>query len=476
MIWYLLIAVTATLALRYLPGVLVDLVRLETFPDSPVLLNRDPCPGDADAEALGWVRLQIAYYDHEVDPSLVVVTINGETAYDGAVGGLQPGWNRDGRGWSGIGDDIGLATLALWEMCALPEVPFASESTVTVEVEYDGTSIGSYSFTVADWAPLHILSVLTIDETHLRIVFDDDARMEGDGDPADALTSSNYTVERLPNDPYASVALEVVGVEADGTDAVIVEFQWEQTPNAPYRVLVENVEDESGNAIENGTADFAGYAWTEPARRNFDIWTWWSTIARRRDDTKDLRRMTSIMQDLFGLILHDVDKFTLHVDPDKCEDRFLPVLLYDVGCPFPWAYSLDSSAQRRLLRILPTLYALHGSAAGLKAVALFFLGLVVTVTPAPANPLGWRLGRSHLGVDTYLFPSTSWLRRSFDLTVYRALTDEERDMLRAIAEYMKPAQMHLNQIHEPGTEPVINHWQLGRSHLGVETTLHGGEA
>ncbi len=82
------------------------------------------------------------------------------------------------------------------------------------------------------------------------------------------------------------------------------------------------------------------------------------------------------------------------------------------------------------------------------------------------------LGESELGIDWELGPSDRFARYAFDVTVGIPLADTERQQLRAIVDYMRPAHTHFADLIEPGPPPTFEHWELGVSELGVTTDLH----
>jgi hypothetical protein len=82
------------------------------------------------------------------------------------------------------------------------------------------------------------------------------------------------------------------------------------------------------------------------------------------------------------------------------------------------------------------------------------------------------LGESELDVDWELGPSDRFSRYAFDVEVARALTDHERQIVREIVEWSKPAHTHFVELVEP--EPVVepDHWELDESDLDETTLLH----
>jgi len=51
------------------------------------------------------------------------------------------------------------------------------------------------------------------------------------------------------------------------------------------------------------------------------------------------------------------------------------------------------------------------------------------------------------------------------------LADTERRQLRAIVDYLRPAQTHFVDLIEPSAPALIDHWELGLSDLGDNSML-----
>ncbi len=100
----------------------------------------------------------------------------------------------------------------------------------------------------------------------------------------------------------------------------------------------------------------------------------------------------------------------------------------------------------------------------------FFLGFEVEITAFVDTSL--RLGESELGVDWELGTDDRFLRFAFSVRAPRVLEPREREQLRALVEYLKPAHTHLLEILEPTPPEFSPFWELGISILGTETTLH----
>ena len=61
---------------------------------------------------------------------------------------------------------------------------------------------------------------------------------------------------------------------------------------------------------------------------------------------------------------------------------------------------------------------------------------------------------------------------AFNVVASRALTPGERQQLRAIVNYLKPAHTHFIDLIEPTEAVSADHWELGISELGTESLLH----
>ena len=68
--------------------------------------------------------------------------------------------------------------------------------------------------------------------------------------------------------------------------------------------------------------------------------------------------------------------------------------------------------------------------------------------------------------------SSFGLGTAFNVEVARILADRERQQLRAIVEYLKPAHTHFVDLVEPLPPILPDHGELGLSDLGETTDLH----
>ncbi|CAM4543867.1 Phage tail protein [Myxococcus xanthus] len=190
---------------------------------------------------------------------------------------------------------------------------------------------------------------------------------------------------------------------------------------------------------------------------------------RRDDVTGDLRRFISCLQEVTDLLLSDLDAFPDVFDLERAPEAFLDAILQDLGNPF--ALELDVLARRRLAAILVDMYQQKGTALGLRNAIRFFLGIEVrAISPFASDTLV--LGESELGVDWVLGPSERFARYAFNVEVERILSPAERQRLRTLVEYLKPAHTHFVDLVEPLPPILPEHWELGLSELGETTTLH----
>ncbi|WAM28293.1 hypothetical protein [Myxococcus sp. NMCA1] len=70
-----------------------------------------------------------------------------------------------------------------------------------------------------------------------------------------------------------------------------------------------------------------------------------------------------------------------------------------------------------------------------------------------------------------LGPSERFARDAFNVEVERLLSPAERQRLRTLVEYLKPAHTHFIDLVEPLPPILPEHWEQGLSELGETTTL-----
>ncbi|ATB45938.1 phage tail protein [Corallococcus macrosporus] len=344
-----------------------------------------------------------------------------------------------------------------------PAVPLASQATVSVRV-VSATAGGenlldeTYTFTVEDRTAPRLVGAQAVGPKSVRLAFDEDVRVP----PTARFT---FTPRGAPAVPVA--ALEAA---ADGPLVHLV-LDTELTPDVVYEVRAEAVTDTHDNPVlaPYHRATFAGFRPARPSSRSFQLWDMLPGHNRRDDVTGDLRRFISCLQEVTDLLLADLDAFPDVFDLERAPEAFLDAILLDLGNPF--AFELDVLARRRLASVLVDMYRQKGTALGLRNAIRFFLGIEVrAISPFASDTLV--LGESELGVDWVLGPSERFARYAFNVEVERLLSPAERQRLRTLVEYLKPAHTHFVDLVEPLPPILPEHWELGLSELGETTTLH----
>ena len=441
-----------------LPGLYADTIAAQIAAGRPLLLNRDPGPGELGVPLEWFVALDIVDPGPDgIDRAVTRVLIDGVLAFEG--GGapeFKPGFDGPRA--------AALQTADTLRVVVDPTTPLASQALVTVRV-VTATAGGvfaldeTYSFVAEDRNPPKVVGAQAIAPRVVRVGFDE---------------------EVLVTNPlgFAFVALDLPAVPVAPVDAISegaavrVTVDTELTPDVRYQVTVTGVEDEKENAVvvPDDVAVFSGYRSPRPAGRRFDLWSMLPRHNRRDDVTGDLRRFIACLQEALDLLLAEGDRFGDVFDIERAPEGFLDLILHDLGNPFP--FDLDELDKRRLASVLVEMYRQKGTAIGIENAIRFFLGIDITAI-TPFNGTTLVLGESELGVDWELGPSDQFARYAFDVEVDIPLSTTERSQIRAIVDYLKPAHTHFVDLVEPSPPAFIDHWELGSSELGVTTELHG---
>ena len=447
-----------------LPAVYIDAVLIDPTPARPVVINRDPEPGETQVPIGTLVALESTDVGPDgIDTAATQVFVAGALAFDGGV--FQPGF--DGPESSATNPEADTLRVVID-----PVAPFASLQEVPVRL-VTRTAGGAFSldttwtFRCEDLTAPRVVGAQARALKRVRVSFNEAVKQVDPGADDDALNPARYTFLRLS---APAVDVQAVAVEPVTDSAVDILTDTELTPGGSYRVTAAGIVDLFGNVVAppDDRADFSGFVPPRPARRRFDLYQLLPAMNRREDETGDLRRFLACLQEVTDLLVHDVDRFTDVLDPDLADELFLDLMLLDLGNPFPFDLSLVD--KRRLLNVLVAIYREKGTAVGIKNAIRFFLGLEVEVVAYSGEALV--LGESLLGEDWVLGPAGSFAAYSFEVVVPRALASEERRRLRAIVDYMKPAHTHLARIVEPEIPEVIDHLELGLSELGETWVLH----
>ena len=439
-----------------LPTLFADDVVLSVATSRPLLINRDPGPGETGVPIYAPLALELLDPGPDgIDRAATRVWVDGQLAFDGSASPeITPSF-------AGPAAQVTQTADAL-HIVLSPVTPLSSQAEVQIRVVSaiagGGLSLDeTYSFTVEDRTAPRVVAAQATGQRTLRIAFDEPVRVV---DPAGFA----FTPLDLPAVPIAPVSAEAAGT------LVTVHLDTEMTPDVRYRVRAAGVTDLSGNPPlppHDATA-FRGFRPQRPRERRFDLWSMLPRHNRRADDTGDLRRFIACLQEVTDLLLAEVDRFPDLFDLERSPAPFLDLILADLGNPF--RLDLDELARRRLASVLVEMYQQAGTAPGIRNAIRFFLGLEVEVLPFAADTLV--LGESELGVDWILGPSDRFARYAFNLRSGVPLTPTQRQHLRAIVTQTRVAHTHFVDLLEPTAPPTYDHWELGISELGMTTVAH----
>lgn len=440
-----------------LPALYVDTVSLFAETRRPLLINRTPGPEEEDVPLDASLELELVDIGADgIARAATRVWVDDVLAFEGGADiEVQPAF-------AGPRAEVTQTADAL-RVVLHPAVPLVSQATVSVRV-VSATAGGAhlldetYTFTVEDRTAPRLVGAQALAPKSVRLAFDEDVLVP----PTARFT---FTARGAPAVPGASV-----GTAADGP-LVHLALDTELTPDVGYEVLVEGVTDAHDNPVlaPYHRAIFTGFRPARPSSRHFQLWDMLPRHNRRDDVTGDLHRFISCLQEVTDLLLADLDAFPDVFDLERAPEAFLDAILQDLGNPF--AFEMDVLARRRLAAILTEMYQQKGTALGLRNAIRFFLGIEVrAISPFASDTLS--LGESELGVDWVLGPSERFARYAFNVEVERLLTLTERQRLRTLVEYLKPAHTHFIDLVEPLPPILPEHWELGLSELGETTTLH----
>jgi len=435
-----------------LPSLQVDDVVAVIAPTRLVLINRDPGPDEAGVPLDWTIGLEVVDVGTDgVDLAATQVWINGALAFDG---GVLPRYD-------GARAQV-VQTMDTLRIVLDPAAPFESQTTIEVRVVSQTTGgvhalDQTYTFTAEDKTAPRVLAAQATGPTSVKIEFDEDI---------DIINVAGFSFTPL-DAPAVSIA--PADALAD-RNLVTVTLDTEMTPGARYRIKVSGVTDTSGNPTSSpyDSTVFKGFRPAHPLNRRFDLWSMLPTHNRRADVTGDLRRFIACLQEVTDLLLGEVDQLSDIFDLERAPERFLDLILRDLGNPFP--FDLDVLGKRRLASVLEEMYRQKGTAVGVKNAVRFFLGLEVEILPFAADTL--ILGESELGTDWILGPSSRFARYAFNVQVDEPLTETQRKQLRAVVGYLKPAHTHFVDLLEPTPPITYDHWELGISELGWSSELH----
>jgi phage tail-like protein len=431
-----------------LPAVVLERVELIELEQPAMLVDRVPEPGGTNVPLDTSIAFTVL--GRGFDPALVRAWVDGQLAHEN--GSAEPGFAGLRAGMHIVPGGVRI-TLD-------PLSPLSSQAQAEVRIEVTladaSTWAETYGFEAADVTSPELVAAQALSTTRVALSFDE------------AVELADFEATLVALDVPA-VPLSVTAAFASGA-RVELTVQPSMTPAVRYQVSVRGVLDLHGNPILAGVAHavFTGFRPPGPAGRRFDLWSMLARYNRREDTTGELRRLIACFQEVLDLILAEIDRFAEVLDLERAPEEFVDLMLTDLGNPFDFV--LNELEKRRLAAVLVELYRLKGTEKGIRNAARFFLGIELgAIRTYTGSPLV--LGRSLLGVNWELGASRRFSLYAFEVQVTRVLTDEERARLRALIEWAKPCHTHLIAIVEPRPIVVVEHWVLGRSALGVETTL-----
>lgn len=444
------------MALVQLPSVAIDSVVETVLPTGTcVVINRIPEPAEREVP----LDAEIAFELYVVGgPAPIVADVDveiGEVAV--MVGGVAS------AGWAQGTSNPDTATLRI---TLTPPANFASDIDVEVGIGCVAPVFeASYAFHTLDVVRPRATAAVGRAREVVRVTFSEPMRMLNPSAADDALNPLNYVIDRVS---VPAVELAVVGVERVSADTVDLITDITQTFGASYELTVIGVVDVAGNphvvAPDNVVA-FTGFAPPFPAGRRFLIADFLPAMNLAEDATGDLRMFLAILQELTNVILADIDDWSKILDSDVAPEPFIDEMLAGLGNPFE--FDLGIGDKRRLIRILVPLYKLKGTQPGIVAAIQFLLN--VTTQIQVYTDTGWELTDTgfedegdELNDDTdfgeppaILGPDQRGLY-SFRVISPVDLSEQQRDQISVIANYMKVGHEHYLGTIEPGLpEPSL---------------------
>lgn len=468
-----------------LPGIYTDSWVLDTLEARPTPINRVPEPDETGVRVNAPIIVEINDPDvtgipgGSFDLTKTRVMVSGHLAYDGNAGGFQTGYDGPDSAVDATMDDgspsrprtVRITIDPTTSFAPLTVIPVAVHTGVRTQPEVDFT----YSFTTEDLVAPLITSAQAIDRRVVRVTLSEFVVSDDPTASNDALNIENWSIVVASTslaDGLPAVTPSVLSVAEVTSNIFDLTFDMEMTPSALYLVEAGAIEDLFGNAFvaPNNRAYFNGYVCTGPDGREFDLLEFLPAMNVNEDETEDLHKFVACLQETTDILLCDVDHWTDILDPDVAPERFVDAMLADLGNPFD--FDLNEVDKRRLIRVLVPIYEQKGTDPGIINAVRFFLGLEVTIG-VPAFEDIWILGVDELGIGSLLGSSDLHDRLSFVVVSGIVLTDDQRDKITKIVEYMKDARTHFIGFVEPTAPPAIpDHWELGLSELGESTLLH----
>lgn len=203
----------------------------------------------------------------------------------------------------------------------------------------------------------------------------------------------------------------------------------------------------------------------------YDIRQEWPEQFLTQDMDAVLEEVNKIIKELRQNVVDFINLIDANLIREDLIDAAVFDKGFDVAVDFP-EIPLSIQDKRKLIFLAVEIYRSKGTGPGMVNVVFLLLQKVIEFDFL--NTTSWKLGvngRSELGETTRLRTNQDknrWVY-SFNVRAIDPVTPEEKKHIISIINYMKPAHTHLIRFLE---DEVINHWQLGRSQLGVNTLVH----
>jgi phage tail-like protein len=452
-----------------LPEVAIDDL-IQDGDGSLTLINLLPDNGEAGVPRTSNLQLDISSSDSGgIVLADTKVFVNGEIAFAGGV--FQPGWDGAGSGYDDTRDDTRTLRIIIDPTSDLP-----SSSTIAMRV--DSRSGGSgivtkhYLFQIEDYTAPTLVGAQARKRGIVRVEFSEAMNA------AEVIDPARWTIENVAGQPLAGwgdfregagVSVNVAAVTRVTDRLVDLSTDIDLTMAATYRARASGVHDLAGNLVDpaHASADFVAVD-TRPSERRFKLVEHVPAMNVREDGTQDLRKLLWTWQEPLDLILCLIDEWLDILDPETAPEPHLDAMLADLGNPFTFALSVNE--KRKLVGLLRSIYQQRGTGEGIVNAIRLFLSLEVTLAYPGFG--GAKLGIATIG-GTFKLGGSLYDHYGYDVVSPTILTDDEREKIRGIAEFMQATNEHLRSILEPGAPPSIpNHLVLGISKLGVNWKLH----
>lgn len=249
-----------------------------------------------------------------------------------------------------------------------------------------------------------------------------------------------------------TVPIEELPASADPREYIYLTVNQHISFGRLYRLTAIFIEDLWDNAMSGASSvlDFTSPTFGMPEGRV----TMWSngilSEPERRTDLEEegeLRKMAVVLQDIQNILWYEVDQLQHLHEPDKCKLSWLDHLLYNQGNPF--RFPLDTEQlKRKLGAALRSLFDRVGTREGIIDMVYDILGVVITIHPY-IDENTWILGDSIwgvLGVTTILGIGTRFGKNCYEIHTDATLTDAQFRIIRDIARWADPPNMHLVRI------------------------------